>query len=525
MDPSALASLRPPDTELVLGLVAAVGTDLDHFQSVLTDYLGKFRYEVEALRLTDTFKHLDMARMGYPTDASDACTRIAQRMDAGNFLRQDQERGDVLALHAAYVIHQRRKAKLEVGKPCCDAKELSLQQIIALRRTAYVVRQLKHPEEVNTLRRIYGQAFHLIGLYSTKKERSSYLTKRKNGDPAAVELLMERDEREDDPLGQKTRDTFALADVFIRVGPNHTASANDELERFLNLVFGHPYSTPTRDEHRMYLAFGSSLRSADLSRQVGAVICDARGDVIATGSNDVPCAGGGQYWPEGNDRRDFELGEDANVILRNQIVVEIMRQFRPEEQADEVLLREGSRLLQGTRVRDLIEFSRAVHAEMDALTTCARIGVSPRGGTLYCTTFPCHICAKHIVAAGISRVVYIEPYAKSLAKDLHGDAIALEEELEVVRKLMSQAREQGLLPVPKVMFEPFVGVGPRRFPELFATKLGNGYPVKRKGKDGRTLSWEQAEADLRVPNMPSSFVERELFALSSFRRFLEKETR
>ncbi|TMQ08861.1 MAG: hypothetical protein E6J90_35770 [Deltaproteobacteria bacterium] len=35
----------------------------------------------------------------------------------------------------------------------------------------------------------------------------------------------------------------------------------------------------------------------------------------------------------------------------------------------------------------------------------------------------CHNCAKHIVASGIRRVVYVEPYVKSQAVQLHGDAI------------------------------------------------------------------------------------------------------
>lgn len=41
----------------------------------------------------------------------------------------------------------------------------------------------------------------------------------------------------------------------------------------------------------------SSLRSADLSRQVGAVISKDR-NIISTGANDIPKFGGGQYWPE-----------------------------------------------------------------------------------------------------------------------------------------------------------------------------------------------------------------------------------
>jgi deoxycytidylate deaminase len=72
---------------------------------------------------------------------------------------------------------------------------------------------------------------------------------------------------------------------------------------------------------------------------------------------------------------------------------------------------------------DITEFGRPVHAEMEAILSCARIGISPKMGTLYCTTFPCHNCAKHIVAAGIKRVVYVEPYPKSKAEKLHSDSL------------------------------------------------------------------------------------------------------
>jgi len=62
--------------------------------------------------------------------------------------------------------------------------------------------------------------------------------------------------------------------------------------------------------------------------------------------------------------------------------------------------------------------------ETAALTDTARRGVSVSAGTMYVTTFPCHLCARMIVAAGIKRLVYIEPYAKSLALQLYPDSIA-----------------------------------------------------------------------------------------------------
>ena len=75
---------------------------------------------------------------------------------------------------------------------------------------------------------------------------------------------------------------------------------------------------------------------------------------------------------------------------------------------------------------DIGEFSRPVHAEMAALIDAARRGVPVNGHSLYVTTFPCHNCAKHIVAAGIQRVVYLEPYSKSRAGNLHREDIDLQ---------------------------------------------------------------------------------------------------
>ncbi|HKK87772.1 MAG TPA: hypothetical protein VJ917_02910, partial [Saprospiraceae bacterium] len=142
----------------------------------------------------------------------------------------------------------------------------------------------------------------------------------------------------------------------------------------------------------------------------------------------------------------------------------------------------------------------AVHAEMEALLCCSRIGVSPIEGTLYCTTFPCHNCAKHIIAAGITRVVFVEPYPKSQAKILHGDEIVIKHEEED-----SKTKE-------KVMFEPFVGFGPRKFIDLFSMNLSRGYNLKRK-KSGKKIEWERKTASVRIPLLPLTYIDREEFVI------------
>ncbi len=260
-----------------------------------------------------------------------------------------------------------------------------------------------------------------------------------------------------------------------------------------------------------YLAYAASLRSADLSRQVGAVVLDRRGDVIATGANDVPSAGGGPYWPRPPDfwpptRKDggpdYVRGLDSNERERDRILGGVIRALTTAGGQDHELVARYREQLEETGILDLTEFGRAVDAEMAALLACARAGVSPAGGTLYCTTFPCHNCTKHIVDAGLERVVYVEPYPKSKARDLHDDAIAL----------VDEAPEQIYDGRRRVRFEIFAGVGARRFVDLFSLTLGSGRPVRRKqkGSSGARLDWQRGrDSEPRLPLDPRSYLERE----------------
>ena len=80
---------------------------------------------------------------------------------------------------------------------------------------------------------------------------------------------------------------------------------------------------------------------------------------------------------------------------------------------------EFERAVERTTLDDLLEFGRMVHAEMAALMDAARRGISVKGCLMYVTTFPCHMCARHIIAAGIQKVIYIEPYPKSKVGELY----------------------------------------------------------------------------------------------------------
>ncbi len=68
------------------------------------------------------------------------------------------------------------------------------------------------------------------------------------------------------------------------------------------------------------------------------------------------------------------------------------------------------------------ELCYAVHAEQNAIIQAARLGIQLEGATLYCTHQPCVICAKMIINAGISRVVYREGYPDEFSLELFGEA-------------------------------------------------------------------------------------------------------
>lgn len=461
------------DSELVIAFVCAVGTDYGPIRAAVEEILGRYGYKANVIRVSDLIQTLmDVDLVEEPETA-----RISSRMDAGNAGCRETGRRDLWALATIAKIN--------------GARSRDIANIQPIPRTAHLIFSLKRPEEAATLRKVYEEGFYLVGVFATEKERTDFLI-QKNAPKNAAEDLIKRDALEtSDEFGQQTTATFHLSDVFVQL---RGGAYRNELERFFRILFCDPYETPTQREHAMFLACASSLRSAQLSRQVGAAITTREGDVLAVGCNDVPKAGGGLYWPSKSDKRDHNLGFDTNDSQRDKIVSQLLEQVPGID--DKNNLRAKFRT-----ILDITEYGRAVHAEMDALLTCARSGVSPKGAILYTTTFPCHNCTRHIIAAGIQRVIYIEPYAKSRAEELHEDAIVVEEKAKDSERIRH-----------KVPFTHFVGIGPRRYFDLFSLTLSSGHELIRK-QNGKVIEIVTKNAWPRVPMSPYSYMIREALAI------------
>lgn len=477
------------DSEVVIGIVSAVGTETARVTSPIKDRIEQFGYSVKEIRLSSLLDADPVQGEG-----TSEYKRIKNFMLAGDKLREKSGNNAILAYGAAKKIKESRSGEFK--------------------KKAYVINSLKHPDEVEVLRKIYGQGFYLFGIHADPKRRLHYLTSDKGLNSAEAIEITKIDEDENIPHGQRTRDTYHLSDFFINVGKNDDQVKNT-IQRFLEIILSHPYKNPTFDEFAMFMAFASSVRSSDLSRQVGAVITRNK-QIIATGANDSPKAGGGLYWAEvdkdtgevsdTDQGKDYKRGEDSNKYEQTEIINEIMAGIRNIDlgEKEEAASREVEEVLENSRIRDLTEFGRVVHAEMEALLSCGRSGISCNESHLYCTTFPCHNCAKHIVASGVKRVVYVEPYPKSKALEFHSDSVHLNTKLEGM-----ESHEQ-------VVFEPFTGVGSRRFLDFFSMNLGAGSKLKRKNKDGSIVEWSKDSAKARVSLLPRSYTEVEERAASIF---------
>lgn len=460
--------------EIFIGIIDPLGSPTDKLQGYLENELKRCKYTPIPVRFSDELAKLGSSLSNFHD------TRARQLMDIGNRLCSQL---------------RDKQAVLRLG----IRRLTELRQDIRVERRAWILRSLKRPEEVDLLRAMYGQAFYAVAVNTSYETRiKHFATVLRISRPTLTEeeaearaiRMIERDESETVSsgvrYGQNVRETFPLADVIV---PGDRMDALEgATHRFVDLLFG-DIRVPNKREHAMFLADGTAAQSSSLSRQVGACLTTDDGEVISVGSNEVPKAGGGQYGDTDPYGRDKDLDTDYSALSLRYLAATTLAVIQGVEwqhieddeldkQASEVFARLSDKK---APLASIIEYMRAVHAEAAALLDAARRGVATRGAVLFTTTYPCHLCAKEIVAAGIKQVVYIETYPKSRAQSMYGEEIS-----SIIRPGDVSRR------VPFIAFE---GVTPRAYRRLFlATR------PRRKSDQGRVLpfvpDWPQGGEDL-----------------------------
>ncbi len=510
MDVSKLGTHRP---EIVIGLAGPIGVDMDAVIEEISAALKSVDYDTRVVHLTT-----EMRRFvdDVPSDDADYFSLANSLMECGNTICANAQDPSAIARIGIMAVREVR-AKLTGQDGSTPARAM-----------AYIIRQLKRPEEVTLFRRVYGAQFVLVSAHGSPPQRLEVLLERLRRSHvtsirphklmAQAHKLINDDASDDRAFGQRLRDTFHRADAFVD-GLDRQHMRRD-ITRIVNALFGRTDITPTRAEFGMYSASSAALRSADLSRQVGAAIFSPEGEVISLGCNEVPRAFGGTYWDsEEPDHRDVRIGHDPNAREIREVLRDLFQRLKDagllsgkaQELGDVARLisiltmprgnedqpGDPSGLLNKSMILDLTEFGRVVHAEMNAICEAARLGRSVRGGILFCTTFPCHNCTKHILASGIQRVIYVEPYPKSRADQLHAHEITVVGEHQ-----------------DRVVFAPFLGIAPTRYRDIFQKS-------RRKNAQGEAMRWyakdgPQPMVDAPYPAYPAypAYLELEKFELA-----------
>ncbi len=135
------------------------------------------------------------------------------------------------------------------------------------------------------------------------------------------------------------------------------------------------------DQYFLEIAKTASKRASCLrGKQVGAVLVKEK-QILATGYNGAP--------------KGVEDCLERNYCIR-----------------------ERNNIASGER----LEYCRATHAEQNAVAQAASQGVATKGATLYTTNFPCVLCAKLLINAGIREIIFLEEEKDGLSQGILEEA-------------------------------------------------------------------------------------------------------
>lgn len=148
--------------ELVIGIAGPIGVDIDRLSSAIAACLEQVKYKTQPIHLTSEMSRFGKLRK--EADGTDLFSQINWKMDCANEIRSQYGYADTLARIAIQTIREFRRSFS--GKE----REPAPSQ-------AYLIRQLKLPEEVHLLRRTYGRQFILVSAYASEAQRFELLVK------------------------------------------------------------------------------------------------------------------------------------------------------------------------------------------------------------------------------------------------------------------------------------------------------------------------------------------------------------
>lgn len=284
-----------------------------------------------------------------------------------------------------------------------------------------------------------------------KKDMSQVVYEKlfSNGEQCSKLFLMAY---KDGTYNFKTQDVDGCiqnADILI----NNSGSKEElglKIMRYVCLMQHPGLVPPTVDERCMQVAQSAKLNSGCISRQVGAVVSDAKGNILSVGWNDAAATEGNEcvscirrsfinlvrqedemaysYYeftqPEFREkiinimRKNCSL--DKEEIIEDELYMKFIKEVEPKAQGVPLAFCFKDIYSSMTHDRNQVH-TRAQHGEENALEACDKNRCS--GGTLYTTSSSCELCAKKALSYNIRRMVYIEPYSGITNEHVLGHAV------------------------------------------------------------------------------------------------------
>lgn len=514
-------TLNDIENELIIGLAGGLGVNFDEVAETLHSALKKIGYHVVTIRIAENFM---------PRKNNSKFAECYWKMQYGT--KQRQINGNDYW------------AKKAVEKIFYLRPDLSYHH----KKIAYIVRSLKNKEELKLLSDVYGKNFMSIAIFSDHDLSFNFIEKKFKLNRMSIEdaekemhainnellltdeieirkleelwsvtasgydsnvadntlltrflILKDQEETHQDlkKFGQNLFSCYSMANFFLYQNKN----LSRQIQRFIYILFNDPFAEPTFEEYFMFCAQAAAYRSLDLDRQVGAVIVNQDNELVASGFNDVSKVGGGHFAHHDHpmqdhgaieDHRDYKQSYDFNHLHLDQIARRI---------ADKLHLSPKDQSLLRSEISGITEFKRSTHAEMSALLDAARRGIKVKDCTIYVNTYPCHNCTKHIIAAGIMKVVFLHPYTKSKARDMYKGMIKygpIADDTE---------NHEGA-----IIFEPFLGVSPNRFMLTFENDKQTRLEKITGKETGRPKQWQldvNTTSDKLRMRLPYVYIGRE----------------
>ena len=306
--------------------------------------------------------------------------------------------------------------------------DLAIGQIEKLDTKSYVVIDgIRNTSEVARLRDRFGYAFTLIGILSDNNARWGRISTAYTDQGLNQRHFLEDDDRDKDEeveWGQQVELCMDSADVLIDNSSEVLLPKfQEKVLQYTDLVSGKNPRPATPGEILMNMAYSSSHSSKCLKRHVGAVLVDAGRAVVGVGYNENPLGTNPCV-----EEPQYNFGCYRDIVRNNHFTLLSQRGARcpvcgegfggvkgPPWRCSACQKKGKKTNLETFFFPDrAMNWCTAVHAEVWALLSA---GDRARGGTLYCTTFPCFQCAEKLIQSRIKEVWYTEAYPDAAGQE------------------------------------------------------------------------------------------------------------